>query len=179
VGQELPQVRRGRDRTLQELRQSFGSAGSVTVRTLSARFQALIHDTAERVLLTYPSKDDVPMFVFGVNQDDYCNELKVVSNASCTTNCLAPLVKVIHENFKIECGLMTTIHAVTPSQNTLDGPAKKNYRIGRGAFQNIIPSSTGAAKAIGKIMPELAGKLTGIAARVPVPDGSMVDLTVV
>ncbi|EFA07763.1 glyceraldehyde-3-phosphate dehydrogenase [Tribolium castaneum] len=140
---------------------------------------ALIHDTVERVVLTYPSKDDIPMFVFGVNQDNYCNELKVVSNASCTTNCLAPLVKVIHDNFKIECGLMTTIHAITPSQNTLDGPAKKNYRIGRGALQNIIPTSTGAAKAIGKIIPEMDGKLTGIAARVPVADASMVDLTVV
>lgn len=119
------------------------------------------------------------MFVLGVNHDDYSPDYKVVSNASCTTNCLAPLVKVIHDNFKIECGLMTTIHAVTSSQNILDGPAKSNYRIGRGGLQNIVPTSTGAAKAIGKIIPEMDGKLTGIAARVPVASGSMVDLTVV
>ena len=113
----------------------------------------------------------------GVNHDDYNPDIKIVSNASCTTNCLAPLTKVVNDHFKIACGLMTTIHAVTPSQNTLDGPAKKNYRIGRGALQNIIPTSTGAAKAIAKVIPDLEGKITGIAARVPVPDASMVDLT--
>lgn len=128
-------------------------------------------------MITAPTKDDVPMYVYGVNHDLYNPDCKIISNASCTTNCLAPLVKVIHENFGLECGLMTTIHAITPSQNTLDGPAKKNYRIGRGAFQNIIPSSTGAAKAIGKIIPALDKKLTGISARVPVADASMVDLT--
>lgn len=140
----------------------------------------LLHNGAERVLLTYPSNDEnIPMFVFGVNHDTYDTKMKIISNASCTTNCLAPLCKVINDNFKIKYALMTTIHAITISQNALDGPAKKNFRIGRGALQNIIPSSTGAAKAIGKILPELAGKITGIAARVPVVDGSMVDLTVV
>ncbi|KAJ3645584.1 hypothetical protein Zmor_023227 [Zophobas morio] len=140
---------------------------------------ALLHETVERVILTYPSKKDIPMFVMGVNHDDYNPDIKIVSNASCTTNCLAPLTKVVNDHFKIACGLMTTIHAVTPSQNTLDGPAKKNYRIGRGALQNIIPTSTGAAKAIAKVIPDLEGKITGIAARVPVPDASMVDLTMI
>ncbi|RZC34990.1 glyceraldehyde-3-phosphate dehydrogenase-like [Asbolus verrucosus] len=138
---------------------------------------AHLRESVERVLITYPSKQDIPMFVYGVNHDEYKNDMKVVSNASCTTNCLAPLAKVVHDCFTINCALMTTVHAVTPSQNTLDGPAKKNFRIGRGAYQNIIVSSTGAAKAIGKIIPSLAGRVTGIAARVPVPDASMVDLT--
>merc|ERR1719167_1910149 len=114
----------------------------------------------------------------GVNHCKYTKDLTVVSNASCTTNCLAPIVKVVHEKFGIEEGLMTTVHAVTATQKTVDGPSSKDWRGGRGAFQNIIPSSTGAAKAVGKVIPEVNGKLTGMAFRVPVPDVSVVDLTV-
>ncbi|GGB39309.1 glyceraldehyde-3-phosphate dehydrogenase [Oceanisphaera marina] len=139
--------------------------------------RAHIQAGAKKVVLTGPSKDDTPMFVMGVNQHGYAGE-DIVSNASCTTNCLAPLAKVIHDNFGIEEGLMTTVHATTATQNTVDGPSQKDWRGGRGAGQNIIPSSTGAAKAVGKVIPELNGKLTGMAFRVPTPNVSVVDLTV-
>lgn len=132
---------------------------------------------AKKVVLTGPSKDATPMFVMGVNDKDYKGQ-DIVSNASCTTNCLAPLAKVINDNFGIVEGLMTTVHATTATQKTVDGPSHKDWRGGRGAAQNIIPSSTGAAKAVGKVIPALNGKLTGMAFRVPTPDVSVVDLTV-
>ncbi|OCG23185.1 type I glyceraldehyde-3-phosphate dehydrogenase [Gilliamella sp. wkB108] len=131
---------------------------------------------AKKVVLTGPSKDATPMFVIGVNDKDYAGQ-DIVSNASCTTNCLAPLAKVINDNFGIVEALMTTVHATTATQKTVDGPSHKDWRGGRGAAQNIIPSSTGAAKAVGKVIPELNGKLTGMAFRVPTPDVSVVDLT--
>ena len=130
---------------------------------------------AKKVVISAPSPD-APMFVMGVNHEDYASQT-VVSNASCTTNCLAPLAKVIHENFGLKEGLMTTVHAVTATQKTLDGPSKKDWRGGRSACFNIIPSSTGAAKAVGKVIPDLNGKLTGMSFRVPTDDVSVVDLT--
>jgi glyceraldehyde 3-phosphate dehydrogenase len=139
--------------------------------------QGHIDAGAKKVVMSAPSKDDTPMFVMGVNQDSYRNDMTFVSNASCTTNCLAPVAKVLNDNYGIIEGLMTTIHAVTATQKTVDGPSKKDWRGGRGASQNIIPSSTGAAKAVGKVIPELNGKLTGMALRIPTPNVSVVDLT--
>lgn len=132
---------------------------------------------AKKVIITAPGKDGVPMFVMGVNEDKYQKDMNVISNASCTTNCLAPLAKVLNDKFGIKEGLMTTIHSVTPSQLTVDGPSKKDWRGGRAASYNIIPSSTGAAKAVGKVIPALSGKLTGLSMRVPTLDASVVDLT--
>ena len=139
--------------------------------------RAHINAGAKRVVMSAPSKDATPMFVMGVNHSSYAGQ-DVVSNASCTTNCLAPVAKVLHDNFGIVNGLMTTVHATTATQKTVDGPSVKDWRGGRGAAQNIIPSSTGAAKAVGRVIPELNGKLTGMAFRVPTPDVSVVDLTV-
>jgi glyceraldehyde 3-phosphate dehydrogenase len=132
---------------------------------------------AKRVVLSAPSKDDTPMFVMGVNHKSYKADMSIVSNASCTTNCLAPLAKVVHDKWGILEGLMTTVHAVTATQKTVDGPSMKDWRGGRAAGFNIIPSSTGAAKAVGKVIPDLKGKLTGMAFRVPTADVSVVDLT--
>jgi glyceraldehyde 3-phosphate dehydrogenase len=142
-----------------------------------ATARAHISAGARRVVLSAPSKDDTPMFVMGVNHSDYAGQ-DIVSNASCTTNCLAPIAKVVHDNFGIANGLMTTVHATTATQKTVDGPSAKDWRGGRGAAQNIIPSSTGAAKAVGRVIPALNGRLTGMAFRVPTPDVSVVDLTV-
>ncbi|MEG0779796.1 MAG: type I glyceraldehyde-3-phosphate dehydrogenase [Oscillospiraceae bacterium] len=133
---------------------------------------------AKRVIMSAPSKDDTPMFVMGVNHKQYTKDMLFVSNASCTTNCLAPVAKVLHENFGIASGLMTTVHAMTATQKTVDGPSRKDWRGGRAAGGNIIPSTTGAAKAVGKVIPQLAGKLTGMSMRVPTLDVSVVDLTV-
>lgn len=133
---------------------------------------------AKKVIMSAPSKDDTPMFVVGVNHKSYTKDMDYVSNASCTTNCLAPIAKVLNDNWGIEEGLMTTVHATTATQKTVDGPSAKDWRGGRGAGQNIIPSSTGAAKAVGKVIPALNGKLTGMAFRVPTPNVSVVDLTV-
>jgi glyceraldehyde 3-phosphate dehydrogenase len=132
---------------------------------------------AKRVVLSGPAKDDTPTFVMGVNHKNYKKEQAIVSNASCTTNAVAPVAKVLHDRFGIAEGLMTTIHAVTATQKTVDGPSMKDWRGGRGAYQNIIPASTGAAKAVALVIPELKGKLTGMSFRVPVPDVSVVDLT--
>ncbi len=140
--------------------------------------QAHIDAGAKKVVYTGPSKDDTPMFVCGVNTDKYSADMNFVSNASCTTNCLAPLAKVINDQFGIAEGLMTTVHATTATQMTVDGASKKDWRGGRAASGNIIPSSTGAAKAVGKVIPELNGKLTGMSMRVPTLDVSVVDLTV-
>jgi len=144
----------------------------LTKETAEAHLQA----GAKRVVMSAPSKDDTPMFVYGVNHKNYKGET-MVSNASCTTNCLAPLAKVINDNFKIIEGLMTTVHATTATQKTVDGPSAKDWRGGRAAIGNIIPSSTGAAKAVGVVIPELKGKLTGMSFRVPTVDVSVVDLT--
>lgn len=143
-----------------------------------ASAQGHIEAGAKKVIMSAPSKDDTPMFVMGVNHKKYTKDMNFVSNASCTTNCLAPVAKVLNDKFGILEGLMTTVHATTATQKTVDGPSAKDWRGGRGAGQNIIPSSTGAAKAVGKVIPELNGKLTGMAFRVPTADVSVVDLTV-
>ena len=132
---------------------------------------------AKKVIMSAPSKDATPMFVYGVNHNTYAGQ-DIISNASCTTNCLAPISKVLDEKFGIVRGLMTTVHAATATQKTVDGPSKKDWRGGRGILENIIPSSTGAAKAVGKVLPQLNGKLTGMSLRVPTSDVSFVDLTV-
>jgi len=133
---------------------------------------------AKKVILSAPSKDKTPMFVMGVNHENYDKKMDVVSNASCTTNCLAPIIDVLNENFGVENGIMSTIHATTATQKTVDGPSPKNWRSGRGALQNIIPSSTGAAKAVSRILPQMEGRLTGMAYRVPTANVSVVDLSV-
>lgn len=145
----------------------------LTTETCDKHIQA----GAKKVVQSAPSKDDTPMFVYGVNHNKYAGE-KIVSAASCTTNCLAPIAKVIHDKFGIKRGLMTTVHAATATQKTVDGPSNKDWRGGRGILENIIPSSTGAAKAVGKVIPELNKKLTGMSFRVPTSDVSVVDLTI-
>ncbi|UJR09605.1 hypothetical protein I4U23_013840 [Adineta vaga] len=149
---------------------------STGVFTTIDKCQAHIQSGAKKVVITAPSAD-APMYVMGVNEDKYTSKDSIVSNASCTTNCLAPLAKVIHEKYGILEGLMTTVHSYTATQKTVDGPSNKDWRGGRGAAQNIIPSTTGAAKAVGKVIPSLNGKLTGMSFRVPTPDVSVVDLT--
>ncbi|SMP75315.1 glyceraldehyde-3-phosphate dehydrogenase (NAD+) [Neorhodopirellula lusitana] len=162
---------------------AWGDAGvdvvveSTGIFLTSEKAQGHVDAGAKKVVMSAPSKDDTRMFVMGVNDDSYNGEI-FVSNASCTTNCLAPIVKVLNDKFGIKRGLMTTVHAATATQKTVDGPSAKDWRGGRGILENIIPSSTGAAKAVGKVIPEMNGKLTGMAFRVPTSDVSVVDLTV-
>ena len=146
------------------------------VFTTIEKANAHIEAGAKKVIISAPSKD-APMFVMGVNQEKYTPDMNIISNASCTTNCLAPLAKIINDNFGIKDGLMTTVHSITATQKTVDGASKKDWRGGRAASANIIPSTTGAAKAVGKVIPELSGKLTGMSFRVPTVDVSVVDLT--
>ena len=163
----------------------WGTAGADYVAESSGVFtkrepcELHLKGGAKKIIISAPPKDDVPLFVMGVNHEEYTSNLNVVSNASCTTNCLAPVAKVLNDNFKIVEGLMTTIHAATINQLTVDGASKggKDWRAGRATGNNIIPASTGAAKAVGKVIKELNGKLTGMAFRVPVVDVSVVDLT--
>ena len=163
---------------------NWGELGADYVLECTGKFltrekaQPHLNQGAKVVVFSGPSKDETPMFVYGVNHETYTPDLDMVSNASCTTNCLAPMAKIVNDIWGIEEGLMTTVHAATASENTVDGFNKKNWRLGRSAFDNIIPTSTGAAKAVGKVIPELMGKLTGTSLRVPVPDVSVVDLTV-
>ena len=149
---------------------------STGIFTINEKAKGHIKAGAKKVVISAPSAD-APMYVMGVNHHTYKTEQNIVSNASCTTNCLAPIAKVLHENWTIEEGLMTTVHAITATQKTVDGPSKKDWRGGRGSLQNIIPASTGAAKAVTKVIPELQGKLTGMSLRVPVANVSVVDLT--
>merc|ERR1712176_931872 len=151
---------------------------STGVFTAKEKAELHIKGGCKKVIISAPPKDSVPIYVVGVNHTEYKTSDTVVSNASCTTNCLAPLAKIVDDNFGIVEGLMTTVHSYTATQKTVDGPSGKKWRDGRGASQNIIPASTGAAKAVGKVIPELNGKLTGMAFRVPTPDVSVVDLTV-
>lgn len=162
----------------------WGEVGAEVVLECTGLFlskemaQKHIDAGAKKVVLSAPAKDDTPTFVIGVNDKELKADQTIVSNASCTTNCLAPMAKVLNDNFGIIEGLMTTVHAVTATQKTVDSPSQKDWRGGRGAYQNIIPSSTGAAKAVGLVLPEMNGKLTGMSLRVPVADVSVVDLTV-
>lgn len=153
-------------------------AEATGVFTTTAKCQAHLDAGAKKVIITAPAKDqETPTYVMGVNEKTYNPEQRIISNASCTTNCLAPLCKVINDRFGIENGLMTTVHAVTATQNTVDGASAKNWRLGRAAYDNLIPSTTGAAKAVGLVIPDLQGKLTGTSLRVPVSNVSVVDLT--
>ena len=147
------------------------------IRLTAEAAQKHLNAGAGKVMMSAPSKDDTPMFVYGVNSDTYAGQ-KIISNASCTTNCLSPVAKVLQDKWGIKRGLMTTVHAATATQKTVDGPSKKDWRGGRGILENIIPSSTGAAKAVGVVLPALKGKLTGMSFRVPTSDVSVVDLTV-